>query len=509
MSQKEFLSFAEFLLEKNKLDTFTKEPSAKQDIFADLTATEPVIKAPVAPAVPTALSLPNLKAPAEKAPASKLHATVGKPHAKTGKIKDLFIPHEGNGYHPHALHPQRLAFHATSAVVIKIVTLLILVSFPVEAWLAPEELTAQNQQIIKFTNQIRRESNLNELKVSQRLSQASYLKAQDMLIKQYFAHISPEKVGLSNWLSMAEYPYAVAGENLAMGFTSAADVMLGWRQSPTHYANIVDPEFQEIGVSSVAGAYDGTDTTFVAQFFAKPDPSVIAAKSDTPAMKSKRLMGKVVATAANPQKLNTVIANIEPTEQVLGVKETEIAPTPAVPAEPQLTADGQPKVSLFINQPQTGKLLIQSEAFVPKETTKAQITVNGRIIDLELINPNSGLWGTNQLIYTEKPNPADAVVPAVLTVWDKDGNKTNTDINASNLKPTATTYVKQYQYAKNHQPGVTSSIFSFTSSYYLVLLLLAMVALTFNIFVAFNKQHPRLIASTVGFMSLIALLILL
>jgi uncharacterized protein YkwD len=507
MSQKEFLSFAEFLREKNKLNAFTKTSGSKQDIFSELTATEPIIKEPVAP---TGLSLSNLDKQADKAPISKLHATVGKPHAKTGKVKDYFIPHEGNGYHPHALHPQRLAFHATAAVVIKVITLLILVSFPVEAWLAPEELSAQNQQIIKYTNDIRKEANLNELKVSQRLGQAAYLKAQDMLLKQYFAHISPGNVGLTNWLSMANYPFAVAGENLAMGFTNAADVMLGWRQSPTHYANLVDPDFQEIGVSSIAGTYQDTDTTFIAQFFAKPDQAAVAAaKTKTPEVKSKKLMGKVIATIARPaiaKEAATTTDTAAPVEEVLGTKTAEAAPAPV---EPQLTADGKPKVSLFVNQPQAGKLVIQSEAFVPKDTVKAQIAFKGRNVDLELINPNSGLWGTNQLIYTEKPDPAEPVVPAVITTWDKDGNKSSTDINANNLKPTAATYVRQYQFAKNRQPGVLASIFSFTSSYYLVLLLLAMIALTFNIFVAFNKQHPRLIASTVGFMSLIALLILL
>lgn len=508
MSQKEFLSFAEFLLEKNKLDTFTKKPGSKQEVFPDLAPIKSANLPSATPIVPTGLSLSNLDKQADKAPVSRLHATVGKPHAKTGKVKDYFIPHEGNGYHPHALHPQRLAFHATAAVVIKIITLLILVSFPVEAWLAPEDLSAQNQQIIKYTNDIRKESNLNELKVSQRLSQAAYLKAQDMLLKQYFAHISPGNMGLTNWLSMADYPFAIAGENLAMGFTNASDVMLGWRQSPTHYANLVDPDFQEIGVSSVAGNYQDTDTTFIAQFFAKPDQTAIAAaRAKTPEVRTKKLMGKVVATAVRPATSTAVAVNDPaPAEEVLGTKTAQAAP---VPVEPQLTADGKPKVSLFVNQPQAGKLLIQSEAFVPKDTVKAQIAFKGRNVDLELINPNSGLWGTNQLIYTEKPDPAEPVVPAVITTWDKDGNKTSTDINANNLKPTAATYVKQYQFAKNRQPGVTASIFSFTSSYYLVLLALAMVALTFNIFVAFNKQHPKLIASTVGFMSLIALLILL
>jgi len=508
MSQKEYITFAEFLLEKNKLESLL--PNAASEIpklTPKAVQTKPVKTSAVTQIVSAGLSLSNLNQPTEKNNPSKLQNSVGKPHAKSGKIKDYFIPHEGNGYHPHALHPQRLAFHATSAVVIKIVTLLILVSFPVEAWLAPEELSAQNQQIIKYTNDIRKESNLNELKVSQRLNQAAYLKAQDMLINQYFAHISPANIGLSNWLAMSKYPYAVAGENLAMGFTSAADVMLGWRQSPTHFANLVDSDFQEIGVASIAGNYQDTDTTFVAQFFAKPETSETeVAKAESIDLESKKLIGNVIADISTVTPGTTTLSNATATEQVLGVKASDPLP---VQAEPQLTLDGKPKVSLFVNQPQTGKLIIQSEAFVPKDTVKAQIAVKGRNIDLELINPNSGLWATNQLIYTEKPDPAEAVVPAVITTWDKDGNKSSTDINANNLKPTASTYVKQYQYAKNHQPGVISSIFSFTSSYYLVLLLLAMVALTFNIFVAFNKQHPKLIASTVGFMSLIALLILM
>ncbi|MFA5248384.1 MAG: hypothetical protein WC415_04015, partial [Patescibacteria group bacterium] len=28
-----------------------------------------------------------------------------------GSLKDFFIPHKGNNYHPHSLHPNRIIFH--------------------------------------------------------------------------------------------------------------------------------------------------------------------------------------------------------------------------------------------------------------------------------------------------------------------------------------------------------------------------------------------------------------
>lgn len=43
-----------------------------------------------------------------------------------------------------------------------------------------------------------------------------------------------------------------AGENLAYGFTTPERVVTAWMNSPTHKANIVDPDFKYIGI----GSYD-------------------------------------------------------------------------------------------------------------------------------------------------------------------------------------------------------------------------------------------------------------
>ena len=48
------------------------------------------------------------------------------------------------------------------------------------------------------------------------------------------------------------YSYKVlTGENLAAGYQNAAAVMKGWKDSPTHNAVMLDPDFKVIGVALV------------------------------------------------------------------------------------------------------------------------------------------------------------------------------------------------------------------------------------------------------------------
>jgi uncharacterized protein YkwD len=51
-------------------------------------------------------------------------------------------------------------------------------------------------------------------------------------------------------LSKGKYNYSYAGENLAMGFGKDEKAQnLAWKNSPTHYANIVKPKFTEVGIA--------------------------------------------------------------------------------------------------------------------------------------------------------------------------------------------------------------------------------------------------------------------
>ncbi|MBU1203043.1 hypothetical protein KKH39_03340 [Patescibacteria group bacterium] len=206
-----------------------------------------------------------------------------------GTLRDLFLPTPCNNYRPNALHPRRLVFHAVSAVVIKALMVIFALSFPVQAWLSPDILTDQANKIIDLTNDIRLNLELKPLVKSELLTQAALNKSQDMLINEYFAHVGPDNQALRNWLYSVGYNFHVAGENLAMGFSGADQVVTAWTNSETHYANLIDPEFTDIGVGVVSGDYQGYDTTLIAQYFGtqtliepqpEPEPEVLPSKTD-------------------------------------------------------------------------------------------------------------------------------------------------------------------------------------------------------------------------------------
>lgn len=125
-------------------------------------------------------------------------------------------------------------------------------------------------QIIQLTNQVRQEYNLPLLKPSFKLNKVAEIKAQDMLVNQYFSHISPQGKSPWDWLEKENYLYAVAGENLAAEFNSPQEVIAAWLSSPTHRSNILDPDYQEIGVAVVSGYLQYRNTTIIVQHFGTP-----------------------------------------------------------------------------------------------------------------------------------------------------------------------------------------------------------------------------------------------
>lgn len=46
--------------------------------------------------------------------------------------------------------------------------------------------------------------------------------------------------------------------------------MRAWKESPAHYANLIDADYTSIGVSLIGGTYEGIDTVYFALHFAAP-----------------------------------------------------------------------------------------------------------------------------------------------------------------------------------------------------------------------------------------------
>ena len=95
---------------------------------------------------------------------------------------------------------------------------------------------------------------LGLLRLNERLTLAATDRMRDMFEKHYFDHISPDGIDPFSWIDKRGYDYREAGENLAVGYASAADIVDGWMKSPAHRANVLNRHFDEAGVAIMAAS---------------------------------------------------------------------------------------------------------------------------------------------------------------------------------------------------------------------------------------------------------------
>lgn len=186
------------------------------------------------------------------------------------RLRNYFIPREGNNHHPHVLRVQTVAFVLVVAAAVE-GTLLFGTSY-----LIPHSRlfgVIFSNALIDGTNENRVSHSLGALHESAMLDAAAQAKASDMVTHQYFAHTSPAGLTPWYWFEKAGYAFDYAGENLAVNFTDSADVMNAWMNSPDHRANILDAHFTEIGMATAQGIFDGHPATYVVELFGAPVPA--------------------------------------------------------------------------------------------------------------------------------------------------------------------------------------------------------------------------------------------
>jgi hypothetical protein len=108
-------------------------------------------------------------------------------------------------------------------------------------------------KVIELVNQARNQQGLLELPENETLDKIAQDKLEDMIKNNYFAHTSPKGVTPWSWYEREGYDYKYAGENLAINFLTAEGQHKAWMDSPTHKKNILNPQFQEVGVAVGAG----------------------------------------------------------------------------------------------------------------------------------------------------------------------------------------------------------------------------------------------------------------
>ena len=225
-------------------------------------------------------------------------------------LHNLFVPSGRNAYRPHILRRRSLLFLLALALVAEGV----LVANLIARQSGYDFLAAVIQsEIISLTNSERAQNNVKTLSENKKLNAAAQAKANDMVMRGYFAHQGPDGKEPWTWIQAAGYDYRYAGENLAVRFVDSKDVVSGWMASPTHRANMVKPVYTDIGVGIAQGMYKGQPATFVVQYFAKP-AVVAAVVPPAPAA----VVPARPAVAASPQPV-----------EVLGAEAVTPAPPPA------------------------------------------------------------------------------------------------------------------------------------------------------------------------------------
>lgn len=125
------------------------------------------------------------------------------------------------------------------------------------------------EALVEDTNKERSSSSVKPLVKNEQLTAAAQAKAKDMVDNNYWSHVTPD--GKEPWyfIDQAGYKYSKSAENLAFGFATSKSTVSGWMNSPSHRANIVDPELTEVGFG-IANAPDyqgnGPETIVVAMY---------------------------------------------------------------------------------------------------------------------------------------------------------------------------------------------------------------------------------------------------
>lgn len=175
-----------------------------------------------------------------------------------------------------------------------------------------------NTDLLAYTNSQRAENGQSALTINAQLNAAAQSKANDMVARDYWAHVTP--TGEQPWAFMASagYTYRTAGENLAYGFDNASDTVTGWMNSPPHRENLLNSSFQDVGfgfANSSNFVGNGEQTIIVAMYGAQVGQPAAA-----------------VAVAEKPQTKPSAIAS-EPEPVAEPVAEPAPAPVEAAPTE--------------------------------------------------------------------------------------------------------------------------------------------------------------------------------
>jgi hypothetical protein len=166
------------------------------------------------------------------------------------------------------------------------------------------EITAES--VLGLVNQSRMLYGLKTLNENRLLMIAASDKMNDMFSHDYFAHTSPSGVTPWSWIEKNGYDYKYAGENLAIDFKSVEKEHNAWMNSTSHRKNILNPNYQEIGIAVGRGKIDGHDTILTVQMFGTQINAPVAI--DSRPEKTGEIQGEEKTNLENIENPNPIVS---------------------------------------------------------------------------------------------------------------------------------------------------------------------------------------------------------
>lgn len=237
------------------------------------------------------------------------------------KLSQYFIASPANNYHPWALGYKAFILYGIILLLIRL-----LLASPT----AGQASAVDSETLMQQINAERRARNLTTLVFHNSLFNAALSKSQDMIDRDYFAHIDPDGNYVWGKITAAGYgPYRILGENLAIDFATSEGMVKAWIDSPTHRANLLHPQFVHQGLAALYGDYQGRYTNLTASLFGTP-----ARRASSQAAPQKNTKPKTITAKPAPQTKAEVIENQNPTSTLENSTEQEVT-IPAFDSTPQ------------------------------------------------------------------------------------------------------------------------------------------------------------------------------
>ncbi|GAB4542542.1 MAG: hypothetical protein Fur002_12970 [Anaerolineales bacterium] len=137
------------------------------------------------------------------------------------------------------------------------------------AEVCPQTNTSFEAKALELINAERAKAGLPALAYSSQLTAAAQLHSADMACNNYFSHTGLDGSSVADRVSQQGYVWSYVGENIAAGYSTPKDAVNGWMNSPGHKANILSPNYTEIGLGYAYGRASAYGMYWTA-VFAKP-----------------------------------------------------------------------------------------------------------------------------------------------------------------------------------------------------------------------------------------------